>query len=101
MTGEITPEGKVLQWEDKGEGPCGPQGRHQDSYSSKWNEKDLDEIQKVQKSIAFHFVDKMTDVLKIALERRESSRQEKDSGQPPEGLEEINLKTKTGKIAPS
>ena len=36
----------------------------------KWNEKDLDDIpKKVQKDIAFHFADKMLDVLKIALEK--------------------------------
>jgi ATP-dependent Lon protease len=36
----------------------------------RWNEKDLDEIPKsVQKDIQFHFVDKMMDVLKLALEK--------------------------------
>jgi ATP-dependent Lon protease len=35
----------------------------------KQNEKDLEEIsEKVQKEISFHFVDKMMDVLKLALE---------------------------------
>jgi len=34
----------------------------------KWNEKDLEDIPiKVQNEIAFHFVDKMMEVLKIAI----------------------------------
>jgi len=34
------------------------------------NQKDLEEIpKKVQKEITFHFVDRMTDVLKLALEK--------------------------------
>lgn len=58
----------------------------------KWNEKDLEEIpKKVQKSIEFHFVEKMTDVLKLALERRETPEdRRKDQGDPPEGTERRN-----------
>jgi ATP-dependent Lon protease len=37
---------------------------------SKENEKDLEDIpKKVQKEIQFHFVDRMLDVLKLALEK--------------------------------
>jgi ATP-dependent Lon protease len=36
----------------------------------KWNEKDLEEIpKKIQKDIQFHFVEKMMDVIRLALEK--------------------------------
>ncbi|MFP4033554.1 MAG: S16 family serine protease, partial [Desulfococcaceae bacterium] len=36
----------------------------------KWNEKDLEDIpKKVQKEVEFHFLDKMMDVLSLALEK--------------------------------
>jgi ATP-dependent Lon protease len=36
----------------------------------KWNEKDLEEIpKKIKKDIQFHFVEKMMDVIKLALEK--------------------------------
>ena len=69
MTGEITLRGQVL-----------PVGGVKDKVLAahragiktiilpKWNQKDLQEIpKKVQKDIEFHFVDKMMDVVKIAL----------------------------------
>ena len=69
MTGEITLRGQVL--------PVGGikekiLAAHRAGIKTivlpKWNEKDLQEVpKKVQKDIAFHFVDKMQDVLKIAL----------------------------------
>jgi ATP-dependent Lon protease len=69
MTGEITLRGQVL--------PVGGVkdkvlGAHRAGIKTiilpKWNQKDLQEIpKKVQKDIEFHFVEKMMDVLKIAL----------------------------------
>ena len=36
----------------------------------KWNEKDLEEIpKKIKKDIQFYFVEKMMDVIKLALEK--------------------------------
>ena len=90
MTGEITLRGQVL--------PVGGikekvLAAHRAGIKTlilpKWNEKDLEEIpKKVQKSIEFHFVEKMTDVLKLALERRETPEdRRKIPGEPPEGSE--------------
>ena len=69
MTGEITLRGQVL--------PVGGikekvLAAHRSGIKTlilpKWNEKDLEDIsEKVKKEIDFHFVDKMMDVLKIAL----------------------------------
>jgi ATP-dependent Lon protease len=71
MTGEITLRGQVL--------PVGGikekvLAAHRASIKTvilpKENQKDLEDIpKKVQKEITFHFVDKMTDVLKLALEK--------------------------------
>ena len=71
MTGEITLRGQVL--------PVGGikekvLAAHRAGIKTlilpKWNEKDLDEIpKKIQKDIDFHFVDKMTEVLRLALEK--------------------------------
>ena len=71
MTGEITLRGQVL-----------PVGRIKEKVLAahragiktiilpKENQKDLEDIpKKVQKDITFHFADKMTDVLKLALEK--------------------------------
>jgi ATP-dependent Lon protease len=72
MTGEITLRGQVL--------PVGGikekvLAAHRAGIKTiimpKWNEKDLIDIpKKVQREISFHFVDKMLDVLKIALNRQ-------------------------------
>ncbi len=69
MTGEITLRGQVL--------PVGGikekvLAAHRAGIKTiilpKWNEKDLDDIpKKIQKEITFHFVDKMMEVLKLAL----------------------------------
>ncbi len=71
MTGEITLRGQVL--------PVGGikekiLAAHRAGIKTiimpKWNEKDLEEIpKKIQKDIQFHFVDKMMDVIKLALEK--------------------------------
>ncbi|TYT74162.1 endopeptidase La [Desulfobotulus mexicanus] len=71
MTGEITLRGEVL--------PVGGikekvLAAHRAGMKTlilpKWNEKDIDEIpKKIKKEIQFHFVDKMMDVLNIALEQ--------------------------------
>jgi len=71
MTGEITLRGQVL--------PVGGikekvMAAHRAGIKSlilpKENQKDLEDIpKKAQKDITFHFVDKMTDVLKLALEK--------------------------------
>jgi ATP-dependent Lon protease len=71
MTGEVTLRGQVL--------PVGGikekvLAAHRAGIKTvilpKENQKDLEDIpKKVQKEIAFHFVDKMTDVLKLALEK--------------------------------
>ena len=71
MTGEITLRGQVL--------PVGGikekvLAAHRAGIKTlilpKFNAKDLEDIpKKVQKDIEFHFVDKMRDVLKLALER--------------------------------
>jgi ATP-dependent Lon protease len=71
MTGEITLRGQVL--------PVGGiKEKVLAAYNAgirtlilpKWNAKDLEDIPKrVQKEITFHFVDKMLDVVKLALER--------------------------------
>jgi len=70
MTGEITLRGQVL--------PVGGikekvLAAHRSGIKTlilpKWNEKDLEDIpEKVKKEIDFHFVEKMMDVLKIALQ---------------------------------
>ena len=70
MTGEITLRGQVM--------PVGGikekvLAAHRAGIKTivmpKWNEKDLEDIsEKVKKEIDFHFVDKMMDVLKIALQ---------------------------------
>lgn len=71
MTGEITLRGQVL--------PVGGikekvLAAHSIGIKTiilpKWNQKDLEDIpKKVQKDIKFHFVDRMLDVLKIAIEK--------------------------------
>jgi ATP-dependent Lon protease len=72
MTGEITLRGEVL--------PVGGikekvLAAHRAGIKTillpKWNQKDLEEDipKKVRKEIEFLFADKMTDVLKIALEK--------------------------------
>lgn len=71
MTGEITLRGQVL--------PVGGikekvLAAHRAGIKTiilpKWNEKDLEEIpKKIQKDIQFHFVEKMVDVIKLALEK--------------------------------
>jgi len=71
MTGEITLRGQVL--------PVGGikekvLAAHRAGIKTiimpKWNEKDLEEIpKKIQKDIQFHFVEKMMDVIKLALEK--------------------------------
>jgi len=71
MTGEITLRGQVL--------PVGGikekvMAAHRAGIKTlilpKWNEKDLEEIpKKIQKDIDFHFVEKMTDVLRLAIEK--------------------------------
>jgi ATP-dependent Lon protease len=71
MTGEITLRGQVL-----------PVGGIKEKVLAahslgiktiilpKWNQKDLEDIpKKVRKDIKFHFVDKMLDVLKLAIEK--------------------------------
>ena len=69
MTGEITLRGQVLAVGGVKEKVL---AAHRAGIKTiilpKWNEKDLEDIpKKVQKEISFHFVDKMRDVLKIAL----------------------------------
>ena len=71
MTGEITLRGQVL--------PVGGikekvLAAHRAGIKTiimpKWNEKDLEEIpKKIQKDIQFHFVEKMMDVIRLALEK--------------------------------
>ena len=71
MTGEITLRGQVM--------PVGGikekvLAAHRSGIKTiimpKWNEKDLQDIpKKVKAAIAFHFVDKMEDVIKIALSK--------------------------------
>jgi ATP-dependent Lon protease len=71
MTGEITLRGQVM--------PVGGikekvLAAHRAGIKTvllpKWNEKDLEDIpKKVQKEIEFHFLDKMMDVLNLALEK--------------------------------
>lgn len=69
MTGEITLRGQVLPVGGVKEKVL---AAHRAGIKTiilpKWNEKDLEDIpKKVQKEITFHFVDKMMDVLKLAL----------------------------------
>jgi ATP-dependent Lon protease len=71
MTGEITLRGQVLPVGGVKEKVL---AAHRAGIKTiilpKWNEKDLDEIpKKIQKEIQFHFVDKMLDVIKLALEK--------------------------------
>jgi ATP-dependent Lon protease len=73
MTGEITLRGQVL-----------PVGGIKEKVLAahnigikililpKWNERDIEEIpKKVQKEIKFHFVEKMLDVLRIAVDKND------------------------------
>jgi len=69
MTGEVTLRGQVL--------PVGGVkdkvlAAHRAGIKSiilpKWNEKDIEDIpKKIQREVEFHFVDKMLDVVKIAI----------------------------------
>ena len=70
MTGEITLRGQVLPIGGVKEKVL---AAHRAGIKTlvlpEWNKKDLEDIpKKVQKEISFHFVQKMMDVLKIALE---------------------------------
>ena len=71
MTGEITLRGPVLPVGGVKEKVL---GAHRAGIKTiilpKWNEKDLIDIPpKVRKEIKFHFVDRMQDVVKIALKK--------------------------------
>jgi ATP-dependent Lon protease len=70
MTGEITLRGQVLPVGGiKEKVLAAHRAGIKEILLPKWNEKDLEDIpKKVQKEIRFHFVDKMMDVVKIALE---------------------------------
>lgn len=75
MTGEITLRGQVLPVGGVKEKVL---AAHRAGVKTlilpKWNEKDLEDIpRKVQKAMEFHFVDKMKDVLMIALDSRDNS----------------------------
>ncbi len=69
MTGEITLRGQVMPVGGiKEKVLAAHRAKIKTIILPKWNEKDLEDIpKKVQKEIAFHFADKMMDVLKIAL----------------------------------
>jgi ATP-dependent Lon protease len=71
MTGEITLRGQVLPVGGVKEKVL---AAHRAGIKTiimpKWNEKDLEEIpKKIKKDIQFHFVEKMMDVIKLALEK--------------------------------
>ncbi len=72
MTGEITLRGQVLPVGGiKEKVLAAHRARIKTIIMPKWNEKDLVDIpQKVRREIRFHFVDKMMDVLKIALNKK-------------------------------
>jgi len=72
MTGEITLRGQVLPVGGVKEKVL---AAHRAGIKTvimpQWNQKDLEDIpKKVQKEIKFHFVEKMMDVLKIALDHK-------------------------------
>ncbi len=69
MTGEITLRGQVLPVGGiKEKLIAAHRAGRKTVILPKWNEKDMEDIpKKIQKEIEFHFVDKMTEVLKIAL----------------------------------
>jgi ATP-dependent Lon protease len=71
MTGEITLRGEVLPVGGiKEKVLAAHRAGIRTVIMPKWNEKDLEDIpKKVHKEIEFHFVDKMTDVLKLAFEK--------------------------------
>jgi len=71
MTGEITLRGQVLPVGGiKEKVLAAHRSKIKTLILPKWNKKDLEDIpEKVQKEIEFHFVDKMMDVLDIALNR--------------------------------
>ncbi len=71
MTGEITLRGQVLPVGGiKEKVLAAHRARIKTIIMPKWNEKDLVDIpEKVRKQIRFHFVDKMMDVIKIALNK--------------------------------
>jgi ATP-dependent Lon protease len=71
MTGEITLRGQVLPVGGiKEKVLAAHRAGIKTIIMSKENEKDLEDIpKKVQKEIHFHFVDRMLDVLKLALEK--------------------------------
>jgi ATP-dependent Lon protease len=71
MTGEITLRGQVLPVGGVKEKVL---AAHRAGIKTiimpKWNEKDLEEIpKKIKKDIQFYFVEKMMDVIKLALEK--------------------------------
>ena len=69
MTGEITLRGQVLPIGGiKEKALAAHRAGIKTIILPKWNQKDLEELpKKVLKEIQFHAVDKMEDVLKIAL----------------------------------
>jgi ATP-dependent Lon protease len=71
MTGEITLRGQVLAVGGiKEKVLAAHRAGITELILPKWNSKDLEDIpKKVQKDITFHFVEKMLDVLKLALEK--------------------------------
>jgi ATP-dependent Lon protease len=70
MTGEITLRGQVLPVGGvKEKVLAAHRAGIKEIILPAWNEKDLADIpKKVQKEITFHFVNKMRDVLKLALD---------------------------------
>ncbi len=73
MTGEITLRGQVLPVGGiKEKILAAHRAGIKEIILPAWNQKDLAEIpKKVQKEIKFHFVDKMRDVLKLALNSKQ------------------------------
>jgi ATP-dependent Lon protease len=71
MTGEITLRGQVLPVGGiKEKVLAAHRAGIRTIIMPKWNEKDLEEIpKKIQKDIQFHFVEKMMDVIRLALEK--------------------------------
>ena len=74
MTGEITLRGQVLPVGGiKEKVLAAHRAGIKEIILPAWNEKDLEDVpSKVKKEIRFHFVDRMTKVLEIALDRKKS-----------------------------
>jgi ATP-dependent Lon protease len=81
MTGEITLRGQVLPVGGiKEKILAAHRAGIKEVILPEWNQKDLEDVPpKVKKEIRFHFVDKMKDVLELAIDRKKRPTRKRQS----------------------